>query len=436
MKVVEPCVDLTSQNDEGHDVKRRKMDNATPSDSSTSEIDIMECHSPSSLKISSSSSNAPPFWQGPAADTSRKLSHSRDVVSEYRNVENTMNSNPSKRQKKQHRSNGYTAGYEDKSKSTSPLLDAVSRPSSRPPTIDITVETDELQAPHPDMKPKMPYAGTARQKESGAFHRLRDGGKRQDANRKSPYFDQSSAINTRHKRLPSPEKSKVKNRERKTNCGLNDSFIASNGEHCGRISPTGDSSSPDQLNAGTTVGHQFMSSRLSPSKDIRTQHPTKDSASRQKSPTIVEVEDDRGLVSSDIPCAPFARKAVQSRQDHLQEADPPWAFELKTCSTGKSPGFHESDNLGLVHDQRKRRFELHESGKSMNDILEVPYLYPEKVHKVLFEMGGRRIRLESARAGHQDPILHIELRSACDMTRFTSELQSGGGPMKVIGQDS
>ena len=429
MKVVEPCVDLTSQNDEGHDVKRRKMDNATPSDSSMSEMDIMECHSPGSLKIVSSSSNVPPFWQGPAANTSRKLSHSRDVVSEYRNVENTMNSNPSKRQKKQHRSNGYTAGYEDKSKSTSPLLDAVSRPSSKPQTIDITVETDELQAPHPDIKPKMPYAGTARQKESGAFHRLRD------ANRKSPYFDQPSALNTRHKRLSSPEKPKLKNLGRRTNPGLNDSFIASNGEHRGRISPIGDSSSPDQLNSGTTVGHQVTSSRLSPSKDVRTQHPTKGPASRQKSPTVFEVEDDRGLVSSDIPRAPFARKAAQSRQDHLQEAAPPLAFELKSCSIGKSPGSRESDCLGLVYDENKRRFELHESGKVMNEILEVPYLYPEKVHRVFFEMGGHRIRMESARSGNQDPILHVELRSACDMAKFTSELQDGKGPMKVIGKD-
>ena len=431
MKVARPCVDLTSQNDEGHDVKRRKMDNATPSDSSTSETDITECHSPSRLRITSSSSNAPPFWQGPAANTSRKLSHSRDVVSEYRHVEDTMNSNPSKRQKKQHRSNGYTTGYEKKSNSTSPLLDAVSRPSSRPPTIDITVDTDELQALHPDVKPKMPYAGTARQKENGAFHTLREG------NKKSPYFDQTSAINTRRKRLSSPEKSKSKNLGRKTNPGLNESFIASNGEHRGRMSPTGNSSSPDQLNSGTTVGHQSMSSRLSPSKDVRTQHLTKDSASRQRSPTIFEVEDDRGLVSSDIPRAPFARKVAQSRQDHLQEAAPPLAFELKSCSIGKSPGSRESDSLGLVYDEKQRRFELHESGKVMNEILEVPYLYPEKVHKVIFEMdGGHRIRLESARIGSQDTILHVELRSACDMTRFTSKLQDGKTPMKVIGKDS
>ena len=438
MKVVEPYVDLTSQNDEGHDVKRRKVDNVTPNDSPTSETDLTECHSARNLEITASRSNAPPFWQPSAANSTRRLNRSQDVVCEYRNVENTMNSNPSKRQKKQHRSNAYSAGHEDKSKSTSPLLDAVSRPQSKPPTIDITVETDELQAPNLDLKPKAPYAGTARSNRSGAFFRLQDGGKRQDGNRKSPYFDQSSASVARHKRHPSPQKSESKNLEGKTNPGLNDSFIASNGEHRGRTSPTGNSSSPDELNSGTTVGHRSMSSRLSPSKDVRAQHLTKESKSRQKSPMFVEVEDDRGLASGDIPCAPFARKAVQSRQDHLQEADPPLAFELRSCSIRKSPGCHESDDLGLVYDEKKRRFEIHESGKPMNEILEVPYLYPDKVHKVFWEMGGggRRIRLESARIGSQDNILHVELRSARDMARFTDELQDGRGPMKIMGQDS
>lgn len=436
MKVARPCVDLTSQNDDEHDVKRRKMDDVTRSGSPTSEIDHMECHSPSNLKITASSSNLPHFRQIPTATSTRKMNHSQDVICEYRNVENIMNSNPSKRQKKQHRSNGRSAEYEDKSKSTSPLLDLVSRPPSRPPTIDITVETDELQAPNPDMKPKIPYAGTARQRGTGAFHRLRDAGKRQGANTESPYFDQSSAFDTRHKRLSSPEKSKFKNLGRKTNPGLNDSFIASNGERRGRVSPADNSSSPDELNSGTTIGHQSMSSRLSPSKDVRAQHPTKVTESPQKSPTVLEVEDERGLASSDIPCAPFAKKAVQSRQDHLQEAAPPWAFELTSCSTGKSPGSHESDNLGFVYDERKRRFEVHESGKSLNETLEVPYLYPEKLLKIYWEIGGGKIRLEFARFGNHDNVLHLELRSACDMTRFTSELQEGRGPMKVVGQDS
>ena len=357
--------------------------------------------------------------------TSQSTSHGNERpksyfnTQEYHNVENIMNSNPSRRRrgKSQHRKSPAVS-------STGPSMTVRQKlkHSSAADPIDLSDEEPEQQPI--SLSVQMPkYQGTASEAHTNYFaakevlekHPIQGTGTR------SRYFDQTmpSKVTPKTPLLEiSPKDFQGELEDGKDR--LDSKFRAINGKARSRDF----ASSPDVLTTDTTVG--AAPRNVSPCKSS--------SSTRKGSPTKEGTAD---LPPSNIPRTAFSggyrkKTGLAGHVSPAQEAEPAWGVRLAAVSSGAQA--HKSTTLGLQYKPEADTYNVVESGTDWAIQDQSYCIQPALLRKVTWSLDDGRIRFEFARREGAENTLDIELYNAKDVQTLTQKLQEDHHHFRIKGE--
>lgn len=349
----------------------------------------------------------------------------RIISSEYRKVEEMMDSRPQSKKQRHNDNLNYPAD--------NVLLP--SSPKRSPQPIPIEISGDESQTTTISNEgPGPPYRGTARQPPPAANRTKSNIPKfpKEGANpTRSPYFNEPEP------RANNKVKQKVLTEEstREKSPGLAQKFVAADGTRRG--SDVNASSDADELqSAPTTVGQNADPDAVFDVKDMRSKSPSKHSYSTMKA--ITQTDDLAILapstIKSDFPS--FNAKGRNSGRPtrpapHDHEAKPPWSVRLAAISLPEE--FFKNDDLGLVHDRNQNEYYVQMRGSAIRTPHCSLQILPLKLQKILWEKTGTRVRLESSRSGTEDNVLDLEFASEHDVADLLHRLQESNH-LSVVGK--
>ncbi|KAL8870399.1 MAG: hypothetical protein Q9174_003552, partial [Haloplaca sp. 1 TL-2023] len=327
-------------------------------------------------------------------------------VSAFRTVEDLARSSLSKRRSKnRHRERGHYA-------SATPRSSFASSHSDTSEVIDV----DNVQNPIVATK----YTGTAN------LHRKH---MKTDGNgHRSPYFLSSKTCGP-NKVKPMPDAGEVELPS--TSPRLSNQFRDTGGRTRGL---QGSISSDELLTADPNPR------ALSPVKSNRSQSPGK---------TLCPKPDVHGTQGksqhnepgrSNIKPSIFTKPATDGKKlgflDHQkeypQEEPAPWNLQVRAYNLrGKT---YKDDNIALVYSDSEDTYDIHQDG--INRAKEFPELRlrPNKLQKILFAMGGTKMRFQSSKTGTIDNVVDLELYTERDVKTLNAMLQQSRA-LLVKGED-
>ena len=291
------------------------------------------------------------------------------------------------------------------------------------------IDTNPMQAPRPA------YRGTARQPHPTS-NEIRSNTsellKERDKLTQSPYFGKpTNRANGNVKQKISAQLS-----TREGSPGLAQKFVAADGTRRG--SDVNASSDADELqSAPTTVGQNADPDAVFTVKEMRSNSPSKQSSSILKASTPT---DDLAIWAPSTIRSDFASSNAKNRTSGRpahpapcdQEAKPPWSVALAAISL---PGrLLKDDALGLVYDRKQNEYYVQMQGSTIKSTHSSLRIRPQKLVKVLWEIAGNRVRLESSRSGTEDNILDLELVLERHVLDLLERLQKSNS-FSVIGKN-
>ena len=337
---------------------------------------------------------------------------------EYHNVENIMNSNPSRR--KRGKSQNPESPAVSSNGASMTLCQKLKHSSAADP---IDLSDDEPEQQPIGLSMQMPsYQGTASEARTKYFaaKEVLEKHPTQGTGTKSRYFDQTmpSKVTPKTRSLeisPKDFQSELEDREDR----LDSKFRANNGKPRSRDF----ASSPDVLTTDTTVG-------TAP----RNVSPCKSSSTRKGSPTKEGTAD---LPPSNIPRTAFSggyrkKTGLAGHVSPAQEAEPAWGVRLAAVSSGAQA--HKSTTLGLQYKPEADTYNVVEGGTDWA-IQDHSYcIQPALLRKVTWSLDDGRIRFEFARREGAESTLDIELYKAKDVQTLTKKLQEDHHHFRIKGE--
>ena len=343
-------------------------------------------------------------------------------VQEYHNVENTMNSDPNRKNKWKGRHRKSPAGLVDGGDLLRlPGLKA----SSAASPIDLS-DDEQIQQPIGVSAPPTRYKGTANEAHKDYLAAKNALGRQpvQDTGKTSRHFGQAVTpkiiqiapvvdVSNRH------QQDEVEDQGDR----LDNKFRSTNGKR-----RSGDfASSPDVLNGDTTVG-----------KISRHASPSKSSSSTRKGSPIKESQP--GLPPSNISRTAFGA-AIKPRtspgstwqKQSAQEADAAWGIGLAAVSVRGR--LYASKSLGLQYKPELESYDVIEAGKDWADQDLSFRVQLGKLKKVFWSLSDGKVRFESARSEGAENVLDIELCNEKEIKTLTGKLQEKYHHFLVKGED-
>lgn len=341
---------------------------------------------------------------------------------EFRNVENTMNSNPNRKSKGKRRNHSSPTGAVSGNDRTR-LLESKATSAASP----INLSDDEEVRTLPSVTThQIKYQGTA----NGAHKNFLAEKKSmpslpvQDTGRTSRHFIQSADAITKHSSAVIDSLDSQSQRDVEMEADrLDNKFRAANG----KARSQDFASSPDVLSGDTTVGAV-----------LRQDSPTKSSSSTRKGSPVKESQPP--LPPSNISGSAFVGAIRQSkgtastrRDQSAQESDAPWGIRLAAVSVQDC--MYRSTTLGLQHRADLEAYDVIDGGKNWADQSLSFRVLLAKLRKVTWSKTGRMVRFESAKSEGADNVLDIELCNEKDLTTLAKKIQEKYHPFKIIGEE-
>ena len=409
--------------------KRRKVDRQA-SPASSDQTDPLDQISPHAISFHTSQDISHHPSRAPSASAMSQASNhplKRSGSFEYRKVERMMDSNPKNKKQRHSENRNYAANH-------TLLPSSPQKRSSMSNPIDISGDESQSTKPKSQIASHVTYRGTARQApptsdgiKANTSEKLKERAKLTQ----SPYFDKPRPTTNR---ANGNVKQSISNQTltRESSPGLAQKFVAADGKRRG--SDVNASSDADELqSAPTTVGQNADPDAVFTVKEMRPNSPPKQSSLALKA----------GNPTDDLPPSTvksdFVGSNARSRSSgrptrpvpNEQEAKLPWSVPLVAINF---PGkLFKNDDLGLVHDPKQEEYYIKMQGSPIIRSQKELRIRPQKIVKVLWEMSGKRIRLESSRSGIEDNVLDLELASGRDIPTLLERLQTSNS-FQVIGK--
>lgn len=419
--------------------KRQKFDHQA-SPASSGQTDPLDQISPHAISFHAGQGTSQRPSRAPSASVNSQASGfpavcmvpmKRNGSSEYRKVEDMMDSKPKTKKQRRNDNLNYLADYN--------LLPSSPKRSSMSNPIDIS--GDESQITHTNSKEasQPAYRGTARQPPLTVKETKSNTSRLLKEPTQSPYFNKP--------RPPTPrERGNVKqkliaqNPTKKKSPGLAQKFVAADGTRRG--SDVNASSDADELqSAPTTVGQNADPDAVFTIRDMRSNSPSKYSSSTLQT---TSPQDELAIYVPSTVKSDFPSSNAKSRNGGRpsrpvppdQEAKPPWSVALAAISLPEDNS--KNEDLGLVHDQKLNEYYIQKSGLQIRTTHNSLRIQPQKLNKIIWEQTGVRVRLESSRIGTDDNVLDLELVSERDVQDLLNRLQNSKplSVLKVISKNS
>lgn len=415
--------------------KRRKLDRQA-SPASSDQTDPLDQISPHAISFHTSQSTGQPPSGAPSASGVSHVSglplKGYGCPFEYRKVERMMDSKPKSKKQRHNDNRNYPADH-GLLPSSPPKRSSMSNP------IDISGDESQPVDTNPTEAPRPAYRGTARQPhptndeiKSNTSELLKERAKLTQ----SPYFDRPR-LSTNRANGNGKQKISAQLSTREGSPGLAQKFVAENGRRRG--SDVNASSDADELQlAPTTVGQNADPDAVFTVKEMRSNSPSKQSSSNLKASTPT---DDLAIWAPSTIRSDFARSNTRSQRTSRrpahpapcgQEAKPPWSVALAAISL---PGrLLKDDALGLVYDHKQNEYYIQMQGSEIRSTHSSLRIRPQKLVKVVWEMAGKRVRLESSRSGTEDNVLDLELVHERNVSDLLKRLQKSNS-FTVVGKN-
>lgn len=414
--------------------KRRKLDRQA-SPASSDQTDPLDQISPHAISFHTSQSTGQPPSGAPSASGVSQVSGlplKGYGPFEFRKVERMMDSKPKSKKQRHNDNRNYPADHV-LLPSSPPKRSSMSNP------IDISGDESQPVDTNPTEAPRPAYRGTARQPhltndeiKSNTSELLKERAKLTQ----SPYFDRPR-LSTNRVNGNGKQKISTQLSTREGSPGLAQKFVAENGRRRG--SDVNASSDADELQlAPTTVGQNADPDAVFTVKEMRSNSPSKQSSSNLKASTPT---DDLAIWAPSTIRSDFARSNARSQRTSRrpahpapcgQEAKPPWSVALAAISL---PGrLLKDDALGLVYDHKQNEYYIQMQGSEIRSTHSSLRIRPQKLVKVVWEMEGKRVRLESSRSGTEDNVLDLELVLEHNVSDLLKRLQKSNS-FTVVGKN-
>ena len=401
--------------------KRRKLDHPA-SPASSSQTDPLDHISPHAMSFHPSQGTSQPSSQAPSASANSqgpRLLTKRNCSSEFRKVEDMMDSKRKSKKQRHMDNRNYPAD--------NILLPSSPRCSSMSNPIDISGDESQTTKTNPKEAPRSAYRGTARQPpppvnstRSNTLKSLKE----RAGPTQSPYFDKS--------RLPRPrangnvkQKLLIEDVTRESSPGLAQKFVAADGSRRG-LDVNASSDADELQSAPMTVGQNADTDADLTVEVMRSNSPSKHLSSTLKAATPTDdlAVEAPSTIKSDFP-GPNARSRNGGRPTRPapseQEAKPPWSVALAAISL---PGeLLKDDDLGLVYDKKQDGYYVQRRGDPIKTDHSSLQIQPGKLIKIVWEESGLRLRLESSRSGTEDNVLDLEFVRESDVLKLLRRLQ-------------
>ena len=342
-------------------------------------------------------------------------------VDEYYRVENMMRSGSERPKKMRDPIKNTAPEGQSFSNASSPLLDALSRRNSMIAVDD--EETEPVPVSYPQRSP------TAK---NVAQPQLNDASKEQhpaSSIELSPYFSKPSNrtpnLGSWKAKLDKPD---LQIKTAPQNVRLSSQFVQADGKRRGGQLPT---SSPDELTFGTTVGNQTDPKIVSPHKRARTESSSKTSSSTLKLPVLNESP--VTMEPSNIRASKFTATSSHKKNRLSQETPAEWAIDLIAVNHAGIGSDGRSQDLGLVYDTKSDTYKIYQQGSPLISSGVALKIIPQKLCKILWEEGGRKIHFMSSRIGNEDNVLQIEVATEKNMLDLLARVQRKNA-LSVVGK--
>lgn len=400
--------------------KRRKLDHQV-SPASSDKTDPLDQISPHAMSFHASQATSRSPSRAPSASANSRASVlplKRNGSFEFRTVEKMMDSRPPKSKKQCQNDNRNHRPDHVLLPSSPPKRSSMSNP------IEISGDDSQLTTTTSKEAPRPGYRGTARQPPQ-TIHGIQSNTsisiKDQAHATQSPYFDKYRFSTTQANGIVK-QKSSTQNLDKENSPGLARKFVAVDGTRRG--SDVNASSDGDELqSAPTTVGQNADPDAVFTVKEMRSKSPSKQSSLTLKASTPT---DDLAVLAPSTIKSDFANSNAKNQNPgrpapRNQEAKPPWSVALAAISL--PGGVFQKDDLGLVHDRKQGDYYIQWQGQAIKSTHSSLRIQPRKLRKVLWEMSGTRVRLESSRSGMEDNVLDIQLTCEHDVLALLRQLQ-------------
>ena len=413
--------------------KRRKLDRQA-SPASSDQTDPLDQISPHAISFHTSQDISHHTSRAASASAISQASNhplKRNGSFEYRKVERMMDSNRKTKKQRNNENINYAANH-------TLLPSSPQKRSSMSTPIDISADESQPTKPTSQAASHSTYRGTARQpppKSNGIRSNTSETLKQPAKLTQSPYFDKPRP-KTKRANGDVKQNNSALSLTKESSPGLATKFVAADGRRRG--SDVNASSDADELqSAPTTVGQNADPDAVFTVKEMRSSSPSKQSTVTLKASTPT---DDPAILPPSTVKSDFigsnARSRGSGRQTrpvpNEQEAKPPWAVPLSAISF---PGkLFKNDNLGLVYDPKQEEYCIQMHGSPIKYGHNILRIRPQKIVKVLWEMSGKRIRLESSRSGIEDNVLDLELVHVRDVSVLLEKIQTSNS-FTVIGKN-
>ena len=403
--------------------KRRKLDRQA-SPASSDQTDPLDQISPHAISFHTSQDISHHPSRAPSASAISQASNhplKRNGSFEYRKVERMMDSNPKPKKQRHSDNRNYVANH-------TLLPSSPQKRSSMSNPIDISGDESQTTKPNSQAASHSAYRGTARHPpptsnsiKSNTSETLKERAKLTQ----SPYFDKPRP-NKNRANGNSKQNIGTQTLTKENSPGLAQKFVAADGRRRG--SDVNASSDADELqSAPTTVGQNADPDAVFTAKEMCSNSPSKQSSLTLKASALT---DDLAIWPPSTVKSDFVGSNARSRSSgrptrpisNEQEAKPPWSVPLAAIS---SPGvLFKNDDLGLVYDPKHEEYYIQMQGSPIRTSHNSLRIRPQKIVRVLWEISGTRIRLESSRSGIEDNVLDLELALQRDLSTLLRKLQT------------
>ena len=405
--------------------KRQKTSHQASSPSSgLSADDPLDGAAPGSFTFvnSQSASQATSLHSHASGVQVRKPAPVGSVVSEFRTLEQRMNSNPNVSRKKRTGARRST----ETGIPSSPLT----TPTSQFNPIEISAD-DEVEKSDPSSTQKTSpslYRGTASNKSPAEQKRSvgqKTMARKQVIEGRSRFFgnfprgNQKPAI-----RQPQERGAQDKNEN------LRHQFVSTNGHR--RSMDIEFSSDADELNIGTTVGAHPNARITFSNKSSQPRSPSKGSSSSTlENSRLPEDSTEPGCSNIPVtefrPTLPTGQDSAQSKREDALEADSiepvreakaPWSCGIAAV---RLRGEIIRDNsMGLQFNKKSETYTVRKAG------VDIPLsIRPDKLQKIIWGHSSRKVRFESSKvSGRSDHIVDLELNKEKDVAELVNKLWS------------
>lgn len=412
--------------------KRRKLDRQA-SPASSDQTDPLDQISPHAISFHTSQDISHHPSRAPSASAISQASNhplKRNGSFEYRKIERMMDSNPKPKKQRHSENRNYAANH-----TLLPLSPQKRSSMSNP--IDISGDESQPTKAKSQAASHSSYRGTARQPpptSNGIKSNTSETFKERAKLTQSPYFDKARP-NTNRANGNVKQTIGTLTLSKESSPGLAKKFVAADGRRRG--SDVNVSSDADELqSAPTTVGQNADPDAVFTVKEMRSNSPSKQSSMTLKASTPT---DNLAIWPPSTVKSDFVGSNARSRSSgrptrpvpNEQEAKPPWSVPLAAISF---PGeLFKNDDLGLVYDPKQEEYYIQMQGSPIKIGNNSLRIRPQKTVKVLWEMSGKKIRLESSRSGIEDNVLDLELALERDILILLENLQTSNS-FQVIGK--